>query len=101
VKLDGVLAIRQSWCAPGEPILLCAAAGDIRFDVAGVDWWGKPERATLGKFAGAFGNAAAGLADAAFAGAGPEDGGADAPKLVVWARNRTSSRLGSADHRPR
>lgn len=86
MKLDGVLAIRQSWCQPGEPILLCVGAGigDIRFDLAGMDWWGRPERGVLGKVAGALGNAAAGVADAAFAGSGPEDNGADAPKIVAW-----------------
>jgi hypothetical protein len=86
VKLDGVLAIRQSWCQSGEPILLCLGAGlgSIRFDLAGVDWQGRPERGALGKVAGAFGNAAAGVVDAAFAGSGPEDNGADTPKVVVW-----------------
>jgi len=86
VKLDGVLAIRQSWCAPGEPILLCVGAdvSSTRFDLAGLDWQGRPERGALGKIAGAFGNTAAGVVDAAFAGSGPEDGGADAPHVVVW-----------------
>lgn len=86
MKLDGVLAIRQSWCQPGEPILLCvgADAGSTRFDLAGLDWQGRPERGGLGKVAGAFGNAAAGVVDAAFAGSGPEDGGADTPHVVAW-----------------
>lgn len=39
--LDGVLAIRRSWCLPDEDILLCAASGSIGFDVAGLDWWGR------------------------------------------------------------
>lgn len=86
MKLDGVLAIRRSWCRPGEPVLLCAPAGGTatRYDVAGVDWWGKPERGALGKMAGALGNAAFGMMDAAFAGSGPEDNGADAPNVVAW-----------------
>jgi hypothetical protein len=86
VKLDGVLAIRQSWCRPGEPILLCVGTdvSSTRFDLAGLDWQGRPERGALGKVAGAFGNAAAGVVDAAFAGSGPEDGGADVPHVVAW-----------------
>lgn len=84
MKLDGVLAIRQSWCQPGEPILLCADVSSIRFGLAGLDWQGRPERGGLGKVAGAFGNAAAGVVDAAFAGSGPEDGGADTPHVVAW-----------------
>ncbi|HEX7307896.1 hypothetical protein [Lentzea sp.] len=86
MKLDGVLAIRESWCLPGEPVLLCAGttASSTRYDLTGLDWQGRPERGALGKVAGAFGNAAAGVVDAAFAGSGPEDGGADAPHVVVW-----------------
>ncbi|MEU3648778.1 hypothetical protein AB0E59_35765 [Lentzea sp. NPDC034063] len=86
MKLDGVLAIRQSWCRPGEPILLCVGVdpSSTRFALAGLDWQGRPERGALGKVAGAFGNAAAGVVDAAFAGSGPEDGGADAPHVVAW-----------------
>jgi hypothetical protein len=86
VKLDGVLAIRQSWCRPGEPILLCAGSGGTatRYDIAGADWWGRPERGGLGKLAGALGNAAAGVVDAALADGGPEDSGADAPHVVAW-----------------
>jgi hypothetical protein len=86
VKLDGVLAIRRSWCLPGEPVLLCAASGGAatRYDVAGLDWWGKPERGAVGKVAGALGSAAFGVVDAAFAGSGPEDNGADAPNVVAW-----------------
>jgi hypothetical protein len=41
LKLDGVLAIRQSWCLPDEDVLLCAPSGSIGFDVAGLDWRGR------------------------------------------------------------
>jgi hypothetical protein len=86
VKLDGVLAIRQSWCRPGEPILVCTPSGGVatRYDIAGADWRGRPERGALGRMAGALGNAAAGVLDAATADGGPEDNGADAPHVVAW-----------------
>ncbi|SDF47341.1 hypothetical protein SAMN05216553_101797 [Lentzea fradiae] len=84
MKLHGVLAVRQSWCRPGEPILLCAGTGSLGFDLAGLDWRGRPERGGLGKVAGALGNVAAGVVDAALAGSGPEDGGADTPHVVAW-----------------
>ncbi|MFD4672616.1 hypothetical protein ACFWNN_23015 [Lentzea sp. NPDC058450] len=86
MKLDGVLALRQSWCQAGEPVLLCVGTdvASIRFDLKGLDWQGRPERGGLGKVAGAFGNAAAGVLDAALAGSGPEDGGADIPHVVAW-----------------
>lgn len=86
MKLDGVLAIRQSWCGQGEPILLCTPSGGIatRYDIGGLDWWGRPEHGALGKVAGALGNAAAGVLNAATADGGPEDSGADAPHVVAW-----------------
>lgn len=86
MRLDGVLAIRQSWCQRGEPILLCSGTGgsDIRFDVAGLDWWGEPDRGALGKAAGTMGNAVFGVLNAASGGSGPEDGGPDVPKIVAW-----------------
>ncbi|MGI5500018.1 hypothetical protein [Lentzea sp. CA-135723] len=86
MKLDGVLALRQSWCQAGEPILLCVGTdvASTRFDLKGLDWQGRPERSGLGRVAGAFGNAAAGVLDAALAGSGPEDGGADVPHVVAW-----------------
>ncbi|GLY50621.1 hypothetical protein [Lentzea sp. NBRC 102530] len=93
MKLDGVLAIRQSWCQAGEPILLCVGTdvASTRFDLRGLDWQGRPERGGLGKVTGAFGNAAAGVFDAAFAGSGPEDGGADVPHVVAWGPHPTSA----------
>ncbi|XVV05971.1 hypothetical protein ACQPW3_11520 [Actinosynnema sp. CA-248983] len=86
MKLDGVLAIRENWARPDEPVLLCAGLTPtaIRYDVAGLDWWGRPERGGLGKVAGGLGNAVFAVANAATGGAGPEDGGPDAPAVVLW-----------------
>ncbi|WP_033438951.1 hypothetical protein [Saccharothrix sp. NRRL B-16314] len=81
MKLDGVPALRQSWCAPDEPVLLCAPVGSTGscFDVNGLDWWGAPERGLGGKALRALGTAAA----AASAG-GPRDQGQAPPKAVVF-----------------
>ncbi|MFI9811304.1 hypothetical protein [Saccharothrix variisporea] len=86
MKLDGVLAIRESWAGPDEPVLLCAGVdpSSVRYDVAGLDWWGRPERGGLGKVAGGLGNAVFAVANAATGGSGPEDGGPDAPAVVLW-----------------
>ncbi|MEU5693287.1 hypothetical protein [Actinosynnema sp. NPDC020468] len=86
MKLGGVLAIRESWARPDEPVLLCVGVSPsaIRFDVTGLDWWGRPERGALGKVAGGLGNAVFSVANAATGGSGPEDGGPDAPTAVVW-----------------
>ncbi|GAA3845177.1 hypothetical protein GCM10022243_09360 [Saccharothrix violaceirubra] len=88
VKLDGVLALRESWARPDEPILLCVGItpATVRYDAAGLDWWGKPARGALGTVAGGPGTAVFAAADAASGGAGPGDGGADAPAVVVWGR---------------
>ncbi|WP_086668896.1 hypothetical protein [Lentzea kentuckyensis] len=81
MKLDGVLAIRQSWCAPGEPVLVCAPGGRgaTRFDVDGLDWTGKPERGLLGK-------AMMGAASVPFALASADDwqDSATPPDVVVF-----------------
>ncbi|MDU0294948.1 hypothetical protein [Saccharothrix longispora] len=51
MKLDGVLAIREHWAAPDEPVLLCAgvAGASTRFDVPGLDWSGDPAAGFAGK----------------------------------------------------
>jgi hypothetical protein len=81
VKLDGVPALRQLWCAPDEPILLCAPVGSTGscFDVRGLDWWGKPERGLDGKVLRALGTAAT-----AVTAGGPRDQGQSPPKVVVF-----------------
>ncbi|KOV82450.1 hypothetical protein [Nocardia sp. NRRL S-836] len=81
MKLNGVLAIRQSWCAPGEPVLVCVPGGRgaMRFDVGGLDWWGKPERGVVGKVV-------AGVASVPFALATADDwqDSATPPNVVVF-----------------
>ncbi|WP_158853857.1 hypothetical protein [Saccharothrix deserti] len=83
MKLDGALALRQSWCAPDEPILLCAFVGSTssHFDVSGLDWWGKPERGLGGKALRALGTATAVVASG-----GPRDRNelASSPSAVVF-----------------
>jgi len=80
-KLDGVLALRTSWCQPDEDVLVCASSGRVGlgFDVAGLDWFGKPERGLGGKALRALGTATA-----AVAAGGPRDQGQSAPSLVVF-----------------
>ncbi|MCE6999089.1 hypothetical protein LZG04_30430 [Saccharothrix sp. S26] len=81
MKLDGALALRQSWCAPDEPILLCAPVGTTNtgFDVDGLDWWGEPRRGIGGKALRALGTAAA-----AVTAGGPRDQAQSPPKAVVF-----------------
>lgn len=45
--LGGILAIRRSWCLPDEDVLLCAESWSIGFDVAGLDWCGRPDGQAL------------------------------------------------------
>lgn len=80
-KLDGVLALRTSWCRPDEDVLLCAPSSraGIGFDVAGLDWWGRPERGLGGRALRALGTATA-----AVAAGGPRDQGQSPPSLVVF-----------------
>ncbi|PSL44600.1 hypothetical protein B0I31_12824 [Saccharothrix carnea] len=69
MKLDGVLAIREHWAAPDEPVLLCAGAAgaSTRFDVPGLDWSGSPAAGFAGKalrgVAGFAGNVVSAVAD--------------------------------------
>ncbi|MFI9010941.1 hypothetical protein ACIGNX_27255 [Actinosynnema sp. NPDC053489] len=81
MKLDGVLALRESWCAPDEPVLLCAPVGTTNsgFDVRGLDWWGAPERGFGGKALRVLGTATA-----AVTAGGPRDQGQSPPKVVVF-----------------
>lgn len=74
-KLDGVLAIRQSWCLPDEDVLLCAESRSIGFDVAGLDAQGRPDRGVGGRAFKALGFAAA---------RGRRDRGLSLPYLVVF-----------------
>jgi hypothetical protein len=80
-KLDGVLALRTSWCQPDEDVLLCASSSraGIGFDVAGLDWFGRPDRGPGGKALRALGTATA-----AVAAGGPREQGQSAPSLVVF-----------------
>jgi hypothetical protein len=78
--LGGVLALRESWCAPDEPVLLCfdGHLGSTRFEVPGLTWWGRPERGAVGK-------ALVGLVNAPFAiDSIGVDAGTDHPKAVVF-----------------
>ncbi|MEO6086476.1 MAG: hypothetical protein ABIQ18_25520, partial [Umezawaea sp.] len=75
-KLDGVLAIRRSWCLPDEDVLLCAESWSIGFDVAGLDGQGRPDRGTGGRAVKALGSAVAA--------GGRRDRGQSLPHLVVF-----------------
>ena len=83
MKLDGVLAIREHWAAPDEPVLLCAGAGGaaMRFDVSGLEWSGDPAAGIVGKalwgVAGFAGNVASAVADENL-------GARELPGLVVF-----------------
>ncbi|MFE2754288.1 hypothetical protein ACFXGA_20050 [Actinosynnema sp. NPDC059335] len=81
MKLDGVLAIREHWAAPDEPVLVCAPAGTTNsgFDVGGLDWWGAPERGLGGKALRVLGTATA-----AVTAGGPRDQAQSPPKVVVF-----------------
>lgn len=41
-RLGGLLALRETWCRPDEPILWCCTGAGPRFDVPGVGPDGKP-----------------------------------------------------------
>lgn len=75
-KLDGVLAIRRSWCLPDEDVLLCANSSSIGFDVAGLDGSGRPDRGIGGRTLKALGTAVSA--------GGRRDRGQSPPQLVVF-----------------
>ncbi|XVS61930.1 hypothetical protein ACQPYE_27115 [Actinosynnema sp. CA-299493] len=83
MKLDGVLAIREHWAAPDEPVLLCAGAAgaSTRFDVSGLDWSGNPAAGFAGK---ALRGVAGFAADIASAAADDDLGARELPGVVVF-----------------
>ncbi|GAA2345394.1 hypothetical protein GCM10009854_22790 [Saccharopolyspora halophila] len=83
-----VLALRQQWCRPGEPILWCERTTlGVEFDVEGLDRSGEPQRSRGARTAfGAVGKAAGTVLGVAEAVAG-SDGGSeliDPPVGVVF-----------------
>lgn len=85
-RLGGVLAVREGWCRADEPVLLCLpvyAAHQVRYDVSGLNWDGRPEPGAGARLVRGIGSAVAGGAFAAVDSTPYRDESPAPPTVVV------------------